>query len=72
MLCFCCIHAPFPIGCHVAAMLTQDEIVLVTSERPDGTCARIIFRNGGFDDAATLEKLCEKVSNDAAPLGRLC
>jgi hypothetical protein len=36
--------------------------VLVTTERPDGTCARIVFRNGGFDDAATLEKLCEKVS----------
>jgi hypothetical protein len=39
----------------------QDEIVLVTTDRPDGTCARIVFRNIGFDDAATLEKLCEKV-----------
>jgi hypothetical protein len=39
----------------------QDEIVLVTTERPDGTCARIVFRNGGFDDAAKLEQLCEKV-----------
>lgn len=39
----------------------QDEIVLVTTERPDGTCARIVFRNGGYDDASTLEKLCEKV-----------
>jgi hypothetical protein len=39
----------------------QDEIVLVTTDRPDGTCARIVFRNGGFVDAPTLEKLCEKV-----------
>lgn len=35
--------------------------MLVTTERPDGTVARIVFRNGGFDDAPTLEKLCEKV-----------
>jgi hypothetical protein len=39
----------------------QDEIVLVTTERPDGTSARIVFRNGSFEDAAALEKLCEKV-----------
>lgn len=44
---------------------SQDEIVLVTTERPDGTCARIVFRNGGFDDAATLEKLCEKVGRQS-------
>lgn len=41
--------------------------MLVTTDRPDGTCARIVFRNGGFDDAATLEKLCEKVRAAVGP-----
>jgi hypothetical protein len=40
---------------------TQDEVVLVTTQRPDGSAARIVFRNGGAVDAATLEQLCEKV-----------
>lgn len=57
MLCLSMCAASLNVCC-----ASQDEIVLVTTERPDGTCARIVFRNGGYDDASTLEKLCEKVS----------
>lgn len=41
--------------------LLQDEVVLVTSERPDGSSARIVFRNNTAVDAVELERLCEKV-----------
>ncbi len=58
-----CIRAVFCFAVAILLYFLQDEIVLVTTERPDGTCARIVFRNGGFDDAATLEKLCEKVGS---------
>jgi hypothetical protein len=39
----------------------QDEIVLVTSERADGSSARIVYRNNTVVNAAELERLCEKV-----------
>jgi hypothetical protein len=45
----------------VLLLLPQDEIVLVTSERPNGASARIVYRNNSVVNAAELERLCEKV-----------
>ncbi|KAF6263291.1 acyl-CoA N-acyltransferase [Scenedesmus sp. NREL 46B-D3] len=49
----------------------QDEVVLVTSERPDGSSARIVFRNNTAVDAVELERLCEKVGWPARPVKKV-
>ncbi|WIA21047.1 hypothetical protein OEZ85_005371 [Tetradesmus obliquus] len=49
----------------------QDEIVLVTSERPNGASARIVYRNNTVVDAAELERLCEKVGWPARPVKKV-
>jgi hypothetical protein len=39
----------------------QYELVLVETAKPDGSVAKIVYRNGGTVDPIALEKLCGKV-----------
>lgn len=43
--------------------------MLVTSERPDGSSARIVYRNGAVVNAEELERLCEKVMQNSSSSG---
>ncbi|KAK9817153.1 hypothetical protein WJX72_010417 [[Myrmecia] bisecta] len=48
-----------------------DEVTLIESPREDGSCASIIFRNGGPVDAVALELLCDKVGWPRRPVNKV-
>jgi hypothetical protein len=59
--CFASLNTAFVTNKLLPLLFLQDEIVLVTSQRADGSSARIVFRNNTVVNAAELERLCEKV-----------
>lgn len=42
-----------------------DVVLLTERQRPDGSPAYVVYRNGGVVDAAELEQLCDKVGRRA-------
>eukprot|EP00887_Chlorella_sp_A99_P000721 scaffold5.g721.t1 len=48
-----------------------DEVVLKEVDTPDGSRARIVFRNGATVDALALEDLCDAVRWPRRPLNRV-
>lgn len=47
------------------------EIVLLETQRPDGSAARILYRSGAPVVAAELEALCVKVGWPARPVAKV-